>query len=48
MAVQFKGRHREKSWTLDLSVELFTEAVLNLLDELEDDLPNHKINADGK
>lgn len=35
MAVQFKGIHKRRAWTLDISIELFTEAVLNLLDELE-------------
>jgi len=35
MTMQFKGKHNRKSWTLDLSVELFTEAVLNFVDELE-------------
>lgn len=29
MTMQFKGKHNRKSWTFDLSVELFTEAVLN-------------------
>ncbi|ADO00801.1 hypothetical protein Gbem_4101 [Citrifermentans bemidjiense Bem] len=33
--IQFKGVHHKRSWTLDLSIELFVEAVLNLLDELE-------------
>jgi hypothetical protein len=35
MTMQFKGERNSKSWTMDLSVELFTEAVLNFLDELE-------------
>jgi len=35
MLIQFKGEHHDHPWTLDLSVELFTEAILNHLDELE-------------
>lgn len=40
VAMQFRGKHRGKSWTLDLSIEHFAEAVLNLLDELERNSPN--------
>ena len=38
---QFKGVHRNKAWTLDICLDLFAEAVLKLLDEIEktDDNP---------
>ena len=35
VAMQLKGKHNGRAWTLDISIELFTEAVLNLLDDLE-------------
>ena len=35
--MQLKGTYRKKEWTLDISLELFTEAVLNFLDKLENE-----------
>lgn len=35
IAFQLKGKHGKKAWTLDLCLELFSEAVLILLDEIE-------------
>ncbi len=46
LAMQFKGKHNRKAWTLDLSVELFTEAVLSLLDGLENGMSGSEM-GDG-
>ena len=35
VVMQLKGTHQGRRWTLDLSIELFTEAVLNYLDDIE-------------
>lgn len=35
MLMQLKGTHQGRRWTLDLSIELYTEAVLNYLDNIE-------------
>ena len=35
MTMQLKGKYHGRPWTLDLSIEHFTEAVLNYLDQLE-------------
>jgi hypothetical protein len=40
MLMQLKGKHNGKIWILDISLELFAEAVLNLLDNLEENMPN--------
>jgi hypothetical protein len=40
MTIQLKGTHQSRLWTLDLSIELFTEAVLNYLDTLEAEASN--------
>ncbi len=35
LLTQFKGKYNGKGWTMDLSIEHFTEAVLNYMDKLE-------------
>ena len=38
MMTQFKGKHRNRRWTLDMSVEHFAEAVLTIIDEADEKL----------
>jgi hypothetical protein len=35
MCIQMKGSYQKRKWIMDLSIELFSEAVLNYLDSLE-------------
>jgi hypothetical protein len=36
IAFQFKGTNRKEAWTLNLCLDLFTERVLSILDEMEE------------
>jgi hypothetical protein len=38
--IQLKGKQAQRTWTLDLSIELFTETVLNYIDKIENKMAN--------
>ena len=38
MMTQFKGKQRNRAWTMDMSVEYFSEAVLTIIDQADEKL----------